>query len=201
MSAPHSRLARSTLLSKTETAGPPKRWRIQSIRVPRHRRGFVCPRNLLTVSCARKRCQPFEITGFPPDFHRKGSLYPKHRRALFERERFTLPHRMARPFGTRRSGRRSDHQRSLGGSATRETLQGTLSPNANPGTGVNCGGYRNRCRKPPRGFSRQLRDTQSLVLDLSVYTRVNVLAQGENQENHLLCTGTKVTRANAGVRG
>jgi hypothetical protein len=30
-----------------------------------------------------------------------------------------------------------------------ETLQGTLSPNANPWTGLN-GGYRNRCPKPPK---------------------------------------------------
>ena len=34
---------------------------------------------------------------------------------------------------------------------------------------------------------------QSLVLDLNVYIRVNVVAQGENQENHLIDTGTKVT--------
>jgi hypothetical protein len=34
---------------------------------------------------------------------------------------------------------------------------------------------------------------QSLVLDSNVYIRVNVVAQGENQENHLFGTRTKVT--------
>jgi hypothetical protein len=57
-----------------------------------------------------------------------------------------------------------------------ETLQGTLSPNANPWTGLN-GGHRNRCRKPPKDSKRQLRDTVT-VLDLNVYTRTRSFAQG-----------------------
>ena len=41
---------------------------------------------------------------------------------------------------------------------------------------------------------------QSLVLDSNVYIRVNVVAQGENQENHLIGTGTKVTGKVKGQR-
>jgi hypothetical protein len=109
---PHLTTGTFNLIVKDRITGPPERWRIQSIRVPRHRRGFVCPRNLLTVSRRRERCQPFEITGFPPDFHSKGSFYPITRRALLERTRLTLPlWKQTVLFGTRRSGRRSDHQK------------------------------------------------------------------------------------------
>ena len=50
---------------------------------------------------------------------------------------------------------------------------------------------RNRCRGPPRRFSRQSRDTQSLVLDSSCYSRVNGIAQGGNQKRHLIRTGRR----------
>jgi len=41
---------------------------------------------------------------------------------------------------------------------------------------------------------------QSLVLDLSVYIRVKVFAQGENQENNLFGTGTKVTARSQSIK-
>jgi hypothetical protein len=77
-----------------------------------------------------------------------------------------------------------------------ETLQGTLSPNANPGIpphrakttlweprnwGLN-GGYRNRCRRLPKDSKRQLRDTVT-VLDLNVYTKTSGFTQEQNQES------------------
>jgi hypothetical protein len=37
----------------------------------------VRPRNSLKLSRLRKRCQPTEITGFPPDFNRSGSFDPE----------------------------------------------------------------------------------------------------------------------------
>ena len=82
-----------------------------------------------------------------------------------------------------------------------KTLQGTLSPNANPGipprrakttragdpgTGGQIEGYCIGCRKPPRGFSRQLRHTTTL-LNLIVYTKLPSTMQVENQESHLTC--------------
>jgi len=81
------------LLSKTETqdAGqargvfPPERC-VFSPHDPQ--RGYVRPRNLSKLSRPQKRCQPTEVTGFPPDFNSPGSLNPArrgHRNSLLEK--------------------------------------------------------------------------------------------------------------------
>jgi hypothetical protein len=42
-----------------------------------HRPKSVRPRNSFKLSCRRERCQPADITGFPPVFNSAGSLNQK----------------------------------------------------------------------------------------------------------------------------
>jgi hypothetical protein len=69
-----------------------------------------------------------------------------------------------------------------------ETLQGTLSPNANPGkNGVELEAYDIGCHKLLRGCSKQLR--HSVTCPRSIfYTRTPQGAQEENQKSYLQCT-------------
>ncbi len=94
---------------------------------------------------SRHRCQPAGITGFPPVFNSTGSFHPKraaHRATLYWRTLYSalenaLPRRW-QEIGARRSGRRLNNKDRLEALLYAETLQGTLSPNANPGkNGVN----------------------------------------------------------------
>jgi len=73
-----SRLARSTLLSKTEARSPWGAY-IQS-RTESHKCESVCPRNLSNISRRVAACQPVVLTGFPPDFHIR-ELLPSQPRA------------------------------------------------------------------------------------------------------------------------
>ena len=90
---------------------------------------------------SHKPCQPFAITGFPPVIHngerltrreklKRGELFNDNATTLFRLQWQAL-------IGTRRSGRRSNLKRSLGGSAFRETLQEPCSRMRTPRLGVN----------------------------------------------------------------
>jgi hypothetical protein len=64
-----------------------------------------------------------------------------------------------------------------------ETLQGTLSPNANPGKG-SVGGLLNWMPKTPARIQRAAQTHQSLVLDSIFYTKLHGVAQEENQKSY-----------------
>ena len=68
-----------------------------------------------------------------------------------------------------------------------ETLQGTLSPNANPGKG-SVGGLLNWMPKTPARIQRAAQTHQSLVLDSIFYTKLHGVAQEENQKSYRRCT-------------
>ena len=64
-----------------------------------------------------------------------------------------------------------------------ETLQGTLSPNANPGKG-SVGGLHNWMPKATARIQRAAPDTQSLVLDSICYTKRFGIVQGGNKKSY-----------------
>ena len=68
-----------------------------------------------------------------------------------------------------------------------ETLQGTLSPNANPGKG-SVGGLLNWMPKAAARIQRAAQTHQSLVLDSIFYTKPHGIAQEENQKSYRRCT-------------
>ena len=93
---------------------------------------------------SRKRCQPAEITGFPPDFNSSGSFNPgcctslkpcaiAGWRTLCSAFENALPRGMAKKSAHAETEDDSKMKDRLEVLLCAETLQGTLSPNANPG--------------------------------------------------------------------
>src|SRR5208337_4858451 len=86
------------------------------------------------------RCQPSEITGFPPDFNSAGSFDSSLTEGKTE-ELFTARPKTLFRLDTPRNRAQADAEDSskikdrLEALLFAETLQGTLSPNANPGKG------------------------------------------------------------------
>ena len=126
------------------------------------------------------RCQPFAITGFPPVIHnaeclsrreklKRGELFNDNATTLFRLQWQAL-------IGTRRSGRRSNLKRSLGGSAFRETLQELCSRMRTPRFGVNwrLSVFDARVTETIQTNS----DTQTIVLGFKVYSRTCGIVQG-----------------------
>ena len=115
-----SRLARSTLLSKTENRIPLRGlYSVQNgsflasrARMPAsHRIGSVCPRNLSNITRRVADCQPTVPTGFPPVFH-IGELRPK--RELLKDSNARLPlSRPRKPKAADRSVRATRQRKSL----------------------------------------------------------------------------------------
>jgi len=103
-------------------------------------RESVRPRNLLTLSCGCKCCQPFVITGFPPVIHNGecplGSIRARKTQARDTSQPiqpgdsaatlFRLGWRCV--FGACRSGRRSNLKRSLGRFCFSRNPSGTFVP-------------------------------------------------------------------------
>jgi hypothetical protein len=156
-------------------------------------REFVRPRNLSKLSRYRDRCQPFEITGFPLDFNNEGGIQcgikPKLSTAgdLFTarpktRFHFDSPQNPAHAEAED-DAKIKDRLEAL---LFAETLQGTLSPNANPGKG-SVGGLLNWMPKATARIQRAAQTHQSLVLDSIFYTKPQGVAQEENQKSYLQC--------------
>jgi len=91
---------------------------------------FRRPRNLIKLRVQPDRCQPSEITGFPPDFNSTGSF------SLFcSASENALPRWHAKNPAQAEAEDSSKIKDRLEALLFAETLQGTLSPNANPGKG------------------------------------------------------------------
>jgi len=126
------------------------------------------------------RCQPFAITGFPPVIH-NGELPSRRekkqaRRTLYDNAATLFRFAMAGQIGARRSGRRSNLKRSLGGSAFRETLQEPCSRMRTPRLGVNW-----RLSLFDARVTETIQtnpDTQTNVLGFRVYSRTPEIVQG-----------------------
>jgi hypothetical protein len=154
----------------------------------------VRPRNSLKLSCPRKRCQPTEITGFPPDFNSLGSLNPERNAPdsinqcnLLLENSLTNYLRVGKHSSAGGVARNSAHATTEDSSKIKdrleallsaETLQGTLSPNANPGKG-SVGGLLNWM---PKATARIQQAAQTLVHLSSVdllYQSARHCARGE----------------------
>src|SRR5208282_2089719 len=131
-----------------------------------------------------------EITGFPPDFNSAGSCYPEllQPENSFTARPKTLFHsgspQISAQAETEGSSKIKDRLEAL---LFAETLQGTLSPNANPGKG-SIGGFQYWM---PEAAARTQRTDQTLLhlfLDSNCYTKVNGIVQGENQNGYLTCS-------------
>ena len=146
--APHSRLARSTLIVKDRIAFPPERCvfspeenLLSDSRGGCPHVGLFRPRNPSKLSRSRKRRQPAKTTGFPPVFNSSGSFHPSQgcvsRNSLPENSLQRTRKRSSAGDGaentrTPKSGRCLNNKDRLEVLLFAETLQGTLSPNANP---------------------------------------------------------------------
>ena len=159
--------------------------RLQSAQTPL--RKFVRPRNLVKLSRFGDRCQPAASTGFPPVFNSKGSFHPDcleaNRRTLLQRarKRASVSARQKNPAHAEAEDDSKIKDR-LEALLFAETLQGTLSPNANPGKGVSWR-LTELDAKSHREDAAGSPDTQSLVLDSICYTKVNGIVQGENKKS------------------
>ena len=155
-----SRLARSTFCQRP-------------IRIPPERRAFSPPRSLEEILASSKPvktiapgacCQPAEITGFPPDFNSVGSSCPRWDKPklenFLETRSKTLFH-----VGSPRNPAQAEAEDSskikdrLEALLFAETLQGTLSPNANPGKG-SVGGFQYWM---PKAAAKIQRTAQTLI--------------------------------------
>lgn len=124
----------------------------------------------------QNRCQPAEITGFPPVFNSSGELQSSSTahskkgnvrlhpwRVSLRRARKRSSAGNGQKIGARRNGRRLKNERSLGGSAMRGNPSGNSVPECEPRKGAN---WRltildaTSCRADAANSS----DTQSLVL-------------------------------------
>ena len=125
--------------------------------------------SLTKLRVSRDRCQPFEITGFPPDFNSllslkyAGRLGEPQSRNCNKANRRTLLQRIGKRSSTldppeiRRRPERKKVQKikdRLEALLFAETLQGTLSPNANPGKG-SIGGLLNLMPRAPARIQRK----------------------------------------------
>jgi len=111
----------------------------------------------------RNRCQPDQLTGFPPDFNTVGSD-----KLFNSAPENALPLRPSRNFTAHAEAEdNSKIKDRLEALLFAETLQGTLSPNANPRKGVK---WRLTVLDAQwiREDSADHSDTYSLVLDLIV---------------------------------
>ena len=119
----------------------------------------------LNATCRRDACQPAEITGFPPDFNSAGSLDSILNSIKKEEAHFRDASENALPPGIAENPAQAEAEDSskikdrLEALLFAETLQGTLSPNANPGKG-SIGGLLNWMPKPPATIQRE---NQTLV--------------------------------------
>jgi hypothetical protein len=111
----------------------------------------------------RKRCQPAAITGFPPVFNNSGSFDPRlgcetcnsMLENSLQRARKRSP---VRPWPGKSAHAETEDDSKikdrLEALLCAETLQGTLSPNANPGKG-SIGGFQYWMPKPPAKIQRK----------------------------------------------
>jgi len=149
--------------------------RLQSAQIPL--RKSVRPRNLSNLSRSLGRCQPAALTGFPPVFNSRESscgdgALPRTYYKLF----FSAPENAFHPAHaeTEVHSKIKDRLEAL---LFAETLQGTLSPNANPGKG-SIGGFTEFDAKSHCDDSAGGLDTHSLVLDSICYTKPPAITQG-----------------------
>ena len=167
-----SRLARSTFCQRSNRF-PPERCAFNPPRFftnPKSLAEFRASSKLVKATRSRDRCQPSEITGFPPDFNSAGSCYPVWLRSPPENSFIYSASENALPLGDRKknpahaeaedSSKIKDRLEAL---LYAETLQGTLSPNANPGKG-SVGGCSEFDAKSRCEDSASSPDTSSLVL-------------------------------------
>jgi hypothetical protein len=125
--------------------------------------------SLIKLRVSRDRCQPFEITGFPPDFNNllfaqicgqiRGASIQKLQQGKPENSFAAYPKTLFRfgiagnqaQAGPEDSSKIKDRLEAL---LFAETLQGTLSPNANPGKG-SIGGLLNLMPRAPARIQRK----------------------------------------------
>jgi len=124
------------------------------------------------------RCQPAEITGFPPDFNRAGSIrnsFTARPKTLFRVGSLENPAQAEAEDDSKIKDR-------LEALLFAETLQGTLSPNANPGKG-SVGGLLNLMPRATAGIQRKAQRHWFTCprLDL-LYQTVRHCASGESKK-------------------
>jgi hypothetical protein len=124
-------------------------------------------RSLIKLRVPRVCCQPSEITGFPPDFNSAGSSIQNRLtlgwRTFCSAPEALLPLAHANPAHAKAEELKKIKDR-LEALLFAETLQGTLSPNANPGKG-SIRGFTEFDAASRREDSADSLDTSSLVLD------------------------------------
>jgi hypothetical protein len=147
--------------------------RFQSAAIPRRDFGVLetcltkpVLQNSIKLRVRREYCQPSEITGFQPDFNSTGSLCrdrvsPSPRSPTNSLQRVRKRSSTGSPQNPAQaeaedSSKIKDRLEAL---LFAETLQGTLSPNANPGRG-SVGGLLNLM---PKATARIQRAAQTLV--------------------------------------
>jgi len=142
----------------------------------------VRPRNLVKLSRFGDRCQPAASTGFPPVFNSKGSFHPDcleaNRRTLLQRarKRASVSARQKNPAHAEAEDDSKIKDR-LEALLFAETLQGTLSPNANPGKGL-VGGLLNWMPKATARMQRAAQTHSHLSSTRSVIPNRTALRKG-----------------------
>ncbi len=163
--------------------------RLQSAQTPL--REFERPRNLSNLSRYGNHCQPLRSQDFHP-LSTAGSLCrdglapspPSPRQTLFTARPKTRFHFSSPQYPAHAEAEDDSKIKDrLEALLFAETLQGTLSPNANPGKGSN-GGLLNWMPQATARIQRAAQTHQSLVLDSILYTKPQSIAQG-GKENSL----------------
>ena len=110
---------------------------------PRRKAKTTRPRNSSKLSRPERHCQPAEITGFPPDFNSAGSFdsvliqFKKKEARFRDASENALPLEIAENPAQAEAEDSSKIKDRLEALLIAETLQETLSPNADPGKWVN----------------------------------------------------------------
>jgi hypothetical protein len=157
---------------------------------PNSLRRFVRPRNFLKLSASDTAVNPLRSQDFHLISTARGASIQITTGELFAARLETLSRSKIAKKAHKETEDDSKMKDRLEVLLCAETLQGTLSPNANPGKslGLNWRSYDIGCHEPLRGFSKQLRHSVSLVLDSIFYTRTPSDVQAENQKSYLKCT-------------
>ena len=114
-------------------------------------------------------------------------LRPRLENSFYSAPENALPLQLATKSGAGRSGRRSKIKDRLEALLFAETLQGTLSPNANPGKG-SVGGLLNLMPKATARIQRAAQTLVHLSSTRSVIPKCTALRKGGNKKNNCPCT-------------
>ena len=199
-----SRLARSTFCQRSNRF-PPERCVFNPPRFftnPKSLRNFGRPRNLLKLRVRATavnplRSQDFHLISTVRGVSTGGAAKQAGELIVYSASENALPRRIAKipaHAEAEDSSKIKDHLEAL---LYAETLQGTLSPNANPGKG-SIGGLLNWMPKTAAGIQRAAQTHSHLSSCSTCYTKVNGNAQGGKQKKYLKGAGAILGRAPCG---